>query len=140
VSKRSKGRKPPPKALAMILCDQILTDRDTGKHVIVGTFSKIHAPSLPAVHASTALFLALTDGKGKYRGAVRMTHAETDRTLFESHGDLVFDNPLQVLEIVMRLPAMRFEERGLHVLQLMVDDALVIERKFNVGPVQEESK
>lgn len=140
VSKRSKGKKPPPTALAMILCDQIITDRETGKHVIVGTFSNIQAPSLPAVHPSMAIFLALTDGKGKYKGLLRLVHAETDRVLFESHGDLEFEDPLQVLEVVMRLPVVLLEKRGLHVLQLMVDEALVVERKFNVGPVQEAGK
>ena len=57
--------KPVPDVLAMLVCDQIITDRLTGKQSLIGMFSKVHAVAFPATHPQLCVFVALTDGHGK---------------------------------------------------------------------------
>lgn len=136
--RKPKAKKPTPIPLAMILCDQVLRDGDTGKYVIVGTFSNIEITTLPSVHPSMAIYLALTEGRGKYGGQLRMVHVESDRVLFEAEGPLVFDNPLEVLEIKMILPPLWFKDPGLYALDFSVDESPIVSRKFYVGSPKEK--
>lgn len=130
--KRAKTRKPIPQCLAMVLCDQIITDRETGKHVIVGTFSRIVVGALPATHPAMWVFVALTEGRGRYNGEIRLTHAETEQMLFKAEGPLDFDDPLQVLEIGMAVPPLRFQHAGRYDFEFRVDGELLLGRKFLV--------
>ncbi len=134
---KTKRKKPTPLCLAMILCDQIITDRDTGKHTLVGTFNQIGVSSLPFIHSAMSVFISLTEGRGQYNGEVRLVHAETDQVLFQAKGPLKFENPLQVVEIGMVLPPIRFEQPGVYHLEFYADETLLIGRKFNVHPREE---
>lgn len=137
--KNPKRKKPTPLCLAMILCDQIITDRDTGKHTLVGIFNQVGVLSLPSIHSAMSVFISLTEGRGRYNGEVRLVHAETDQVLFQAKGPLKFENPLQVVEIGMVLPPIQFEQPGVYLLEFYADGTPLGSRKFNVRP-GEESK
>lgn len=130
--KETRANKPVPQCLAMILCDQIIVEQGTNKHVLIGTFSQISVAKLPAVHPAMWVFIALTEGRGEYNGLLKLLHAETNQVLFEAAGPLGFENPLQVLEIRMLIPPIRFEEPGVHCLDLYVDGAQVMSRRFSL--------
>ena len=70
---------PAPDVLAMIVCDQIITDRLTGKQSLIGMFSKIHTRGFPAAHPQLSVFVALTDGHGKSDLTIRIVDSNDSR-------------------------------------------------------------
>jgi hypothetical protein len=70
---------PKPDVLAMLVCDQIITDRLTGKQSLIGMFSRIHAMGFPATHPQLCVFVALTDGHGKTDLSIRVVDSNEAR-------------------------------------------------------------
>src|SRR5436305_596684 len=58
---------PKPVPMAIVICDQIIEDRLTGKKTLVGLFNSIAARSFPCTHATMSVFVSLTEGRGKYK-------------------------------------------------------------------------
>ncbi|MCH8964204.1 MAG: hypothetical protein IIB58_04525, partial [Planctomycetes bacterium] len=54
-----------PDVLSLLVCDQILIDRLTGKTSLIGMFSTIGAARFPVRHPQLCVFASLTDGRGK---------------------------------------------------------------------------
>ena len=50
-----------PDVLSLLVCDQILIDRLTGKTSLIGMFSTIGAPRYPVRHPHLCIFASLTD-------------------------------------------------------------------------------
>lgn len=126
-----------PLALALILCDQIITDVGTYKKSLIGAFNSVMAEHLPVVFPRMAVYAALTNGQGETTAALRCvameTHDGTDRTLWEVAAPICFNNPNQVVEICFDLNRITFELPGLHSLELYCMDDLLMERRFNVN-------
>ena len=59
---------PPPKVLAMVVCDQVHEDPSTGKYTILGTFDRVASPSFPYTQSAVTSFMQVTNGRG---GGVR---------------------------------------------------------------------
>ena len=58
--------------LSLIVCDQIIADRITGKVSLIGVFAIVHTPRFPWTHPQTCVCAALTDGHGKTPIIIRM--------------------------------------------------------------------
>src|SRR4029453_3272240 len=52
----------PPEVLAMILCDQVITDVDSNKKSLIGLFDQVETVSLPCVIHKLHVYLSRTDG------------------------------------------------------------------------------
>ena len=86
----------------MVLCDAVHKDPATGKTTLLGTFSTFGSPEYPAP-LGLAVYLALTDGNGKYDIKIRMIDSKQlfeDETenVFEFNVPMVFPSPLSVIE------------------------------------------
>ena len=70
---------PPPDVLALLICDQIITDRATGKQSLIGLFSKIHSAGFPATHPQLSVFVVLTEGRGQTELTIRIVDGNEAR-------------------------------------------------------------
>ena len=64
VSERTP-EKPRPDAKAILLCDQTITDANTGKPGLIGIFDSIGTGQFPCA-VSISIFLKMTDAQGEY--------------------------------------------------------------------------
>jgi len=123
-------QKPPPQVLAMILCDQVIRDANTGKSTIVGSFSAISAEKFPAMHRPLAIYIALTDGNGRYSGSLRFVVAETEQELMSANGEFVLNDPLQVAELHFVIPALPLPKEGKYRMDFVCDGEVLKSRWF----------
>jgi len=122
-----------PYPLAMIICDAIWRDPATGKHTLLGLFSKIQAKEFPTQHKMLALFIALTDGHGKTPIRLRLIDAEESREpLFDGSQMVNFIDPRAILEIAFHVPGLTFDEPGEYRFQLFGGDEPLMERRILV--------
>jgi hypothetical protein len=131
------AQKPTPSVLSINVCDSIIRDEFTKKVSLIGLFSTIRADSFPCTHPSLHVYVALTNGHGKYQTDIRFLNISDDKPIAGMRGPLQFQNPLQVVELNVCWQQLRFEKPGEYVVQVLCDGAPIGERKFIVvGPQQ----
>lgn len=122
-----------PDVLALIVCDQIITDRLTGKQSIIGMFSMIHAPRFPVSHPQLSVFASLTGGRGKVPLIIRIVDAnEARKPLVQGQGEVEFQNPLAIANLALQFHGLVFPEAGEYRVQLLCRTELLREAKLRV--------
>jgi len=126
-----------PLALALILCDQIITEAGTFKKSLIGAFNSVMAERLPVIYPHMAVYASLTNGQGNTDAKLRCVSMEAadglERTLWEVNAPIAFANPNQVVELCFDLNRITFDTPGLHSLELYCADELLMERRFHVN-------
>ena len=87
----------PPAVLAMILCDQIITDVDSNKKTLIGLFDQVETASLPCMLHELHVYLSLTDGHGTLSTAIACVTVDEGEELFRGEAEVEFADPLQVV-------------------------------------------
>lgn len=128
---------PPPDVLALIICDQIITDRMTGKQSLIGMYSQIMVPKFPAAHPQLSVFVALTDGHGVANLTLRIVDAnEARKPLVEGRGKVKFQNPRAIAYLALQFHGLVFAEPGAYRVQLFSGHALLREARLNLVKVK----
>ena len=129
--------KPPPDVLSLILCDQIITDRMTGKVSLIGMFSRVHAPRFPVAHPQLSVFVALTEGYGDTEMRIRVVDANDERPpVVEGHGKVRFQDPRSIAHLALQFHGLRFPEPGEYRVQLYCGNELLREARLVMVQIQ----
>ncbi len=124
---------PNPEVLALLVCDQIITDRLTGKQSLIGLFSVIHSPRFPASHPQLSVFASLTGGHGTAQLTIRIVDVnETRRPLVQGQGQVQFTNPLAIANLALQFHGLTFPEPGDYRVQLLSNGELMREARLRV--------
>jgi hypothetical protein len=121
-----------PVALAMLLCDYVIEDKQTNKKSLIGLFSNISAKQFPAAHHRMNVFVVLSDGHGEYKGELRCIKAVDENQISTMKGPVPFPDPNAVLELNFELFGLTFPEPGDYLMQFLCDDEIVVQRKITL--------
>jgi hypothetical protein len=114
-----------PDVLGLIVCDQIITDRVTGKQSLIGLFSTIHGFRFPLSHPQLCVHVSLTDGRGKTPISIRIVDAdEARKPVVEGRGVVEFKNPRAIANLALQFHGLTFPEPGEYRVQLYSNDEL----------------
>lgn len=131
------ANKPPPDVLSMIVCDQIITDRMTGKQSLIGMFSVVHAVGFPVTHPQVCVYVALTEGYGKTDFLIRIVDANDARPpIVEGRGTVNFKDPRAIANLALQFHGLRFPEPGPYRVQLYSDGELLREARLELVKVK----
>ena len=123
----------PPIPLAMVVCDQAYRDSMSQKISLLGLFSVIFAPEVPARHPYLTVYLSLTDAKGLVQLKVKIVDINELRPPIATvEIELEIDNPLQVFEPILPLSSLEFPEFGEYRVQTFSGEDLLVERRITV--------
>jgi hypothetical protein len=128
--------KPAPIGLAIVICDQIIEDKLTGKKSLIGIFNQIGAQSFPCRHPQVCVFVSLTEGRGQCAARLRIVHDESNRVVAEVNGQIQFPDVHTVVELNFNLVGLTFPDPGVYSIEFYCDDSLVLERRFHVVHVK----
>ena len=123
-----------PLGLAMILCDQIITEAASQKKTLVGIFNRIVSDEFPFLMTNMAVFVSLTNGRGVIQSKLICRHEDADEPVFGAIGTIEFPNPMEVIEIGFKLRNVPIPDPGTYCLEFFCDDIPVLERRFVVKP------
>ena len=124
---------PVPEVLSLLVCDQIITDRMTGKQSLIGIFSTIHSRRFPIVHPQLCVYVALTDGRGKTPLTIRIVDADDSRPpVVEGTGAVEFRNPRAIANLALQFQGLRFTEPGEHRIQILCKDTMLRDSRLTV--------
>jgi hypothetical protein len=126
-----------PIGIALIICDQIITEAITNKKSLMGCFNNINAAHFPTAPMNCVAFVALTNGHGAYQGTLRCVNEdEGNETVFQLSGPVVFASPLQTIEMGFKLVNLAFPKPGIHAITFSCDDIPILHRRFSVQLIQ----
>lgn len=86
-----------PSALSLMLCDQVIIDRDSGKPTMVGLFNSFRAREFPFIPRPFDAYADLTDGQGRVAVDLVVTNLEDEGQIVSHHLELHFPNPFHIL-------------------------------------------
>lgn len=125
--------KPAPDVLALIVCDQIITDRLTGKQSLIGMFSKIHTRGFPVVHPQLSVFVALTEGYGETEFVLRLVDGNEERPpIVEGRGKVKFKDPRTIANLVLQFHGLAFPKPGEYRIQVYAGGTLLREARLDL--------
>jgi hypothetical protein len=112
-----------PYMLAMLLCDQVITDSATKKKTLVGIFSTVASPEFPRFQ-QMALFARLTDAEGTYRLRVDYVHVTDGETVgtVEANEPVEIPNRLGIFDLVLPF-TMPIPKPGQYEFRLFANNA-----------------
>ncbi len=126
----------PPLGVALMICDQVISEAGTNKKSLIGVFNNISARQFPCRHNRLCIFVTITGGHGTAKTEVRCVSEQTGNALFGAEGQVSFANPNQVVEAVFEFNNVVFPAPGLHCIELLSNDQLVLQRRFIVQQIQ----
>ncbi len=130
------SKKPKPEMLALLICESVIEDSLSKNKTIVSTFNKIIYKAYPARHDRLAAFLSMTGGHGDYELKMRIVHADAapgEDMLLEVGGQVVFANPLAVVELTLDLRGLTIPRPGVYAIQVVIDGDVVKQRRFEAS-------
>lgn len=124
---------PQPEILSLVVCDQIITDRVTGKQSLIGIFSVIHATNFPVNHPQLSVYTSLTNGHGSVDLMIRIVDSnEARQPLVQGQGKVEFHTPLAVANLALQFHGLIFPEPGQYRVQLLCNGELLREARLQV--------
>ncbi len=133
--------RPLPEVLSLIVCDQIITDRITGKQSLIGMFARVHARKFPVAHPLLSVFASLTEGYGQVELTIRVVDANDARPpIVEGRGKVEFKDPRAIAHLALQFHGLVFPERGEYRVQLVCDGQLLREARLDVIEVRPKSE
>jgi hypothetical protein len=141
-SEHDRGVIPPPYPLAMVISDAIWRDPGSGKRTILGCFSVIFAQGFPAAHPIMAVYVAVTNGRGKVKLVLQLVCTTDDEgeeeTLFRGEGEVEFPDPRTVVELDYHIGGIVFPREGEYRFQLFAGNEFLMERRLVVQQIPKE--
>jgi hypothetical protein len=129
--------RPSPDVLALIVCDQIITDRLTGKQSLIGMFSRVHVRGFPATHPQLCVHVALTDGHGETEFVIRIVDTNEERPpIVEGKGKVNFKDPRAIANLALQFHGLTFPEPGQYRVQLYSGGELLREARLELVKVE----
>ncbi len=123
--------RPVPDIIALLVCDQIISDRLTGKQSLIGMFSNIHARGFPATHPQLCVFVALTDGHGETDLTIRIVDSNDSRPpIVEGRGKVVFKDPRAIANLSLQFHGLTFPAPGEYRVQIYAGPQLLREARL----------
>lgn len=129
---------PAPKCLALVLCEQVIQDRETRNLTLVNIFNTISASpvgkGVPR-HDRLAVFVSLTNGRGQSQGKLVIKDAD-EREVFHGEGPVVFPDPVTVVEMTFDIRRLPLPCEGEYTIEFWCGAEMVNQRKFRVKRAQ----
>ncbi len=125
-----------PIVLALILCDDVWTDRNSRKLSVLGVYGSLMvARSNPRVERLT-VYTSLTECPARFDVKVRVIDVNDERTAVAERMEAVESpDPRAVLQGFFRFDGVNFDHPGEYRVQLWACDELLLERRLLVAHI-----
>src|SRR5205809_6007904 len=128
--KKSPSQK--PRAISLMLCDQVVFEQGTQKPYLLGVFTGLAADCFPTAPQRFDIFAALTDGVGHVTMTVRVARLESNEEIYSQEMNVVFPDPLKVVNLRFRVTQLTFDTHGTYLFSLDVDGEEIAARRVRV--------
>ena len=127
----ASAAEPAPIAIGLMLCDQIIIDKDTNKPCLIGVFTGL------AVHdfeepQRFSVFLCLTNGRGQVELELTGVRLDNGESIFRQTYETSFPSPLSVVNVSIRIRSIQFPAAGWYDFVVRAKGELIAQKKIRV--------
>ena len=126
-----------PVGIALVICDQVITEAGTNKKSLIGVFNNVASRQFPCKHSAISIFVSMTGGHGKLSTSLRCVQENTHSLLWGADGEVTFKDPNHVVEAVFEFKNVVFPAPGLHCIEILCGGKLVLQKRFTVLKIKE---
>jgi hypothetical protein len=130
---------PPPVALALILCDQVIVEEGTKKVSLIGAFRNLQSRVFPFVPLPFCVLATLTGAQGEGEIALTVTELETDEEVASVTRRVTFPDRFAEGRVLFRLAECAFPAPGGYMFTLTVDGDWVAHRRLQIRQTEIDS-
>ena len=123
---------PPPVALSLILCEQVIVDLHTRNPSTISVFTGLAVEGFPSPPQRFSVFASLSNGRGSAVVRLVANRLDTGEPVYEQQHPIRFPDPLLVVNVNMRVGKIRFPALGRYEFILAVDSDAVAQRTLRV--------
>lgn len=123
---------PPPTAVGLFVCQQVIIDKDTLNPSCIGIFTRFAVDQLPSVPRPISVFASLTDAHGNGTMQIVISELAEGHRIYGQTWPITFPDRLTVVNVRIRLTQLSFPKVGQYAFSLLVDDDIIAERTLTV--------
>ena len=128
---------PIPVAVAMLLCDQMITDKTTGKNSVIGIWDHITAHRLPTLSNPTWIYLRLMECEGEYKFRVELIQVATQQILRSIDGFISNPSRHNAFSGAMGPITINVPNAGEYEIRLWMNDIYIQRARFVVDLLEQ---
>ena len=115
---------PIPSVVAMLVCDQVISEQGTGKKSLIGVFENINAPAFPT-QTRLAIYAKLVDAHGRYNVLIRLVNLKDETKVADIKADLTVADPTASAELAINIVGIVLPVAGKYEFQLYANDVFL---------------
>ncbi len=122
-----------PKINALLICERVIREAETGQISLIGIFESVSAPELPITIPSMYVYAKMTDAQGEYVFKLELVRRDDATVLGEAVlPPAVAPDPMLHNEVVFQLNGATFERPGHYDFRLWANDMFLDSKAFLV--------
>jgi len=136
------GKAAKPIANAMLVCDRVITEAGTNKKSLIGIFENISAYKFPCSHHFLAVYIKLTDARGKYKFRLELVELENNSVIGKAEipKEIEINDPLKVHDLVFNLAVLKFRQPGKYEFRIYGNDEVFGQKTFLVNKLEKRQQ
>src|ERR1019366_2902375 len=103
----ASAAEPAPIAIGLMLCDQVIIDKDTNKPCLLGIFTGLAVEDFKESQRFS-VFLTLTNGRGHVKLELICLRLDNGEPIYDQTYNTVFPDPLTLVNVNIRVRSIRF--------------------------------
>jgi hypothetical protein len=111
-----------PSVLAMLVCDQIITEQGTNKKSLIGIFQRVQSPIFPVVIPRFGIYVKMVDVEGTIEFKLRIVKLDDETLLAEMAAPIKDQDPSHPTELAISLQNFQIPQPGKYEFQLYAND------------------
>jgi hypothetical protein len=115
---------PIPSVVAMLVCDQVITEFGTGKKSLIGIFENINSPMFPT-QIKIGFYAKLVDAEGDYDVLIRLVNLKDESRVADIKAGVKGIKREGAAELVINVAGIVLPEPGKYEFQLFANDAFL---------------
>ena len=115
---------PIPSVVAMLVCDQVITEIGTGKKSLIGIFENVNSPVFPT-QIRIGIYAKLVDAQGDYDILIRLVNLKDESKLADIRAEAKGVKREVAAEFVVNIAGIVLPEPGKYEFQLFANDAFL---------------
>lgn len=113
---------PIPNVVAMLICDQVITEMGTNKKSLIGVFDNFFSLAFPSVLPRLAVYVKLADAEGDYLFKLRIVKLEDESLVAGIGVQVQIADIRRYAEVALNMGSIPIPEPGKYEFQLYADD------------------
>jgi hypothetical protein len=123
---------PVPSLLAILICDSVIVDSQTGKPSVIGIFDNVYRVQA-SFSQRVGFYARVTDAEGEYKFAVRVVYlGDEEKVVAGLEISVVAPDRLKALNLALNLPPVPFPEFGRYEFQFFANQVFIGRAVINV--------